>query len=483
MGRCWTNLLKMENALAFFRELGLKIVLSLFPSFLKYMAAKAISKARFEALTFSKLPSVELFVEEREWYADQDENVLGVLVWDKHDHDWGYVVLGRDERALFRAIDQGVSHPNADTARRELHLKLSYYAITGDKVFPQGDSVIKIKFEIFKPVASENKLNDSFRMLAEEEGYSSARKIMSEIAYSFEDTDGNYIQQFQTTAFDARLWELFLYAFLHENKFFIDRRFAAPDYLCEKFDHTIFLEAVTVNPTHGDEGVQVSPETERDREKLADYAAIKFGSALFSKLTKRYWELEHVKGKPLIIAIADFHQPHSMLWTHPFLWQYLYGIRVQKRQGVQGVELSYQSIREQVVGNKRIPSNFFVQPDSENISAVLFSNSGTVSKFTRMGKLASFGVPNVKVLRKGVCYDHGDDKVEPKKFVIQVEEGKCTETWSEGVSIFHNPNAKIPLEPELFPTVGHHYLRDEKIVTYLPDFFPLASITQTVHFK
>ena len=67
---------------------------------------------------------------------------------------------------------------------------------------------------------------------------------MAEIAYSFEDADGNYVQQFQTAAFDARLWELFIYAFLHENQFFIDRGFAAPDYLCKKHGRTIFLEAV-----------------------------------------------------------------------------------------------------------------------------------------------------------------------------------------------------------------------------------------------
>jgi hypothetical protein len=75
------------------------------------MAAKVISKARFEALTFSKSFAAELFIEEREWYVDQDDNVLGVLTWDKQDHDWGYVILGRDERALFRAIDQDVSRP------------------------------------------------------------------------------------------------------------------------------------------------------------------------------------------------------------------------------------------------------------------------------------------------------------------------------------------------------------------------------------
>lgn len=444
------------------------------------MAAKAISKARFEALTFSKSPAVEFFIEEREWFADQDDNVLGVLTWDKQDHDWGYVILGRDERALFRAIDQDVSRPDADTARKELYLKVSHYSITGEKVFPRGDRVIQKKFEIFRQVVPSDKLYENFRMLAEGKGYSSAREIMAEIAYSFEDPDGNYIQQFQTTAFDARLWELFIYAFLHENQFFIDRGFAAPDYLCQKDGRTIFLEAVTVNPTQGGETFQVSPETESDRDKLADYAAIKFGSALFSKLSKRYWELGHVKGKPLVFAIADFHQSHSMLWTHPSLWQYLYGMKSEQKVTVRGIESSLRRIAEHTYGDKRIPSGFFFQPECENVSAVLFSNSGTVSKFNRMGKLAGFGDPGVKMIRVGKRYDHEGNGLQPKDFTLYIEAGECSETWSEGVSIFHNPNAKCPLDASLFPTVGHHYLKDEKIDSYLPDFFPLASVTQVI---
>ena len=43
------------------------------------MAAKTISKARFEALTFSKSLALEFFVEEREWYADQQQKNVDIL--------------------------------------------------------------------------------------------------------------------------------------------------------------------------------------------------------------------------------------------------------------------------------------------------------------------------------------------------------------------------------------------------------------------
>jgi hypothetical protein len=62
-----------------------------------------------------------------------------------------------------------------------------------------------------------------------------------------------------------------------------------------KVRHSVFIEAVTVNPTQGNAGSEISPDTERDSEQLANYVAIKFGSALYSKLTKLYWQLEHVE--------------------------------------------------------------------------------------------------------------------------------------------------------------------------------------------
>ena len=229
--------------------------------------------------------------------------------------------------------------------------------------------------------------------------------------------------------------------------------------------------------------IEVSPKTEPDKDRLAGYAAIKYSNALCSKIEKRYWELEHVKNNPLIIAIADFHQPRSMLWTHPFIMDYLYGIRCRKKEIDGRVEAHYESIKEHTFGDKKKPSNFFSQPETENISAVLFSNSGTISKFNRMGRLAGFGDAKVKIIRTGICYNHAENSLDPAQFAIEVEEGKCTETWSEGVSIFHNPNAKFPLDPELFPLVGHHRLQEGRLASCLPAFFPIASITQVFTFS
>ena len=46
------------------------------------------------------------------------------------------------------------------------------------------------------------------------------------------------------------------------------------------------------------------------------------------------------------------------------------------------------------------PSCFFNQQNTENVSAVLFTNAGTMPKFNRMGVLADFGDPSVRLIRK-----------------------------------------------------------------------------------
>ena len=67
------------------------------------MAIKPLSKTRFDAFCYARSPYASYLSEEVEWYADEKENVLGVVAHDKVDNDWAFVVLGRDERCQFRA--------------------------------------------------------------------------------------------------------------------------------------------------------------------------------------------------------------------------------------------------------------------------------------------------------------------------------------------------------------------------------------------
>ena len=39
------------------------------------------------------------------------------------------------------------------------------------------------------------------------------------------------------------------------------------------------------------------------------------------------------------------------------------------------------------------------------------------------------------------------------------------ETWAQGLSVFHNPRARHPLDPAHFPDLLHHFFRDGQIET------------------
>ena len=83
-----------------------------------------------------------MFSEEVEWFSDLLRRVLGTVVRDRIDDDWSYVVLGRDEHGIFRAIDFKVSLPTQETAAEQLGEKMREHLSTGATVFPQGDDAL-----------------------------------------------------------------------------------------------------------------------------------------------------------------------------------------------------------------------------------------------------------------------------------------------------------------------------------------------------
>lgn len=129
------------------------------------------------------------------------------------------------------------------------------------------------------------------------------------------------------------------------------------------------------------------------------------------------------------------------------------------------------------MGDKEIPAGFFFQPDVENISAVLANPSGTIMKFNRMGFIAGFGDRDLILTRTGTCYR---ESANPEQFVTEVNSPDYQETWCEGVSIYHNPTAKFPLDPDAIPGAAHHSLRDGRIMSTMPPFHPLGSMTMII---
>lgn len=437
------------------------------------MSVIPLHKPRFDALAgYTRSPNAKLDGKEIAWFSDTNERVIGVVIKDVQDKDFLFIILGRDSNRRFRCIDISNSFfPAMDTAIDALRSALIEFEESGNSDFPQGDEGRR-RNDLFSPVSPTGKLHDGFRKITELEGWTPALEILREMSFHFDDPDGNFVQQFQTTGFDQRIFELYLFGVLNESGFIIERNYTAPDFTCSKFGYPFCIEATTVNKTDGEDEKDISSMSQDEIETLLrDYIPIKYGSSLYSKLTKlhqnkRYWELPHVTGKPFLLAIHNFQGPFSMTYTRSALETYLYGVcHTWKRDESGTLIIIPEKVTHHKFGDKEIPSGFFFQDDAEHISAVLFSNSGTISKFNRMGYIAGFGSRDVKIFRKGFYYDKNPNASSPKEFAHEVHDSSYRETWAQGVDIFHNPNAINPLNPDIFPAeVAHHFFNGTQIV-------------------
>src|SRR5438046_2696103 len=99
---------------------------------------------------------------------------------------------------------------------------------------------------LFEPVVAPEKLNPHFEQIRTFPGAECARWMFDDVYQSFSDPDGNFLEQFQTTGFDARCFELYLFAYFSRSGFAVDRSRPNPDFLVSREGLTVAVEATTV---------------------------------------------------------------------------------------------------------------------------------------------------------------------------------------------------------------------------------------------
>ncbi len=428
-------------------------------------------------MLFTRDPYVIYMSKELEYYASPSMNLLGLISLDLTDKDYSVAIMSRDESKQYRAVEFDVSIDSIEDARHWI-----------DDNMGNLDVVIHDKskfFDLFGIVASKKQVSNKFKILNNHISQLAAKEVIQEIGYHYNDIDGNFIDQFQSkNGFDARFWEIFLYCLFREEGFRFNRNSYSPDYMIEKFDEKIAVEAVIISDKTNDDVSSKLPNTDEEwearsekmKEKLENEMPLKFGSALFSKLQKKYWKLDHVKNLPFIIAIADFHEFMSMTWSQSALIDFLFGFKYEHKIVDGKLEVLPVEIESFVKPNGvEIPAGFFNQKDVENISAILCSTTGTIGKFNRMGKQAGLGSDRSTIIRKGTCHNFEPNALKPNMFKYKVSEN-TGEKWTEGAILYHNPNALFPINPNLFPSFAHYFLDDKIVKSVMPEFFPYGSV-------
>jgi len=136
--------------------------------------------------------------------------VLGVVIRDRIDNDWVFLVLGRNERGQFRGIENDVSLPTQAETRNKLIERMTQIEQSGESIFSQGDETGK-RNELFEPVVSPEKLHPIFKVLKDTPHHYPARSIIHEMFYKsgsksrsgLQDKSGSGLQ-------DSNFWPIML---------------------------------------------------------------------------------------------------------------------------------------------------------------------------------------------------------------------------------------------------------------------------------
>lgn len=323
---------------------------------------------------------------------------------------------------------------------------------------------------LFKASIPVEQMSRRFIEVRDHPRFEPARDLMNRVFALMPNPDGNFITDFQTVGFDARVWELYLFATLTFTGFDVSRPHDQPDFLAGRFGENAWIEAVTANPSQGaTETVEIPIQRIID-----DLLPIRYGTPLRRKLSAQYWKRPHVAGKPLVIALADFADDEPLRWSHSGLYRYLYGknIRLSSELG-DVVEATLDEVTKHAIGRKSIESNFYSFNDAKHIAAVIFSNSGTTMKFNRMA-FDRQRYPNILMVRSGLEFDHDPRAFVPQGFAEVV--GDMPETWFEGMVTFHNPFALAPLSSSFFQDTAQY--RDADSARVGRGRHPISSMTK-----
>jgi hypothetical protein len=454
---------------------------------------RPISQTLFDLLAIGTRRSItRITTRESSWWSTLDGDILGTVFLDTYDQDWNWILLARDRIGRFRCADIRVSYPTERVAMAQLRVAMAEKsrdpAFTGME--EQGDEPERV-LDLFEDRGVDDaRLHPYFLELRDRPGRSPARKVFEAISPWLVSSDPHLVKEFQESQFDQRLWEIYLWAMFRDQGYDVEHS-EAPDLIVASPWFNFSVEATTVAPsTSGALALHPNPETpEEVAAFLTDYMPMKFGSPLVSKLRKvdaqgkHYWEKPGAEGLPFVLAVADFHKaadgqsPASLTYSQGGLYPYLYGTRVSAEVVDGHLIFRNEPVTEHTYNGKTVPSGFFDLPDAEHVSAVVFSNAGTLAKFDRMGVLAGFAPPKHIYRRIGYMFDPDPEALVGIPFSIDVTDPNYREFWGDEVQVFHNPRALTPIPVGAFPDAAHFFYKQGKLMTRERDGRVLSSMT------
>lgn len=329
-------------------------------------------------------------------------------------------------------------------------------SLYADYYFPRG-----VILKLFKPVVEAGRLHRNFKSVLISHR-KAERDLLESWVDGFVDRDGKLVKEFQTS-FNSTFWEIYLFAAFKEYGFDIDFSKPSPDFLLSNGKQSVVVEAVTANAAQGkpNEWDRIFGPEEMEKIKrfkeLNKEAIIRLSNSILSKWSiyeSKYKKLDHVKGKPFVIAVAPFEQP---LFNHQYdrpITALLYDYYVDEDafldnpeyypMGPPGVNLGF----VEKDNGAEIELGLFNDDYLSEISAVVFSCVAT------WGKLSSMSNNPAAEATVYSLWATPPDGV-PEQRVCSSRD--CDEGILDGLQVFHNPYAKKPIDPDFFR--GHRVVQ------------------------
>lgn len=323
--------------------------------------------------------------------------------------------------------------------------------------------------DLFTPVVDLTRLHPNFQRVLSF-ARRGEREVVQQWAENFPDRDNKFVNEFQTT-FNSSFWEIYLHALFKSYEFDFDWSNNRPDFVLSNGHIDFVVEATTANAAKGDvpewdKAEQVSEDVRNKKfRELNKTAMIRISNAIHGKVIKyrdSYMQLNHVARKPYVIAVAPFEQPDFQFQYDRPMRALLYDDYVDEEEfykdqsaypdGPPSVKLGY------VVkaNGAELELGLFNDVSMSEVSAVLFSCVATWGKAVAMSPVAELGfIHSVWGINRPPGHEYRAARI-----------GSPSEGISDGLQIFHNPNASRPLDPSVFRRAGvvQHYWENGQYV-------------------
>jgi hypothetical protein len=344
---------------------------------------------------------------------------------------------------------------------------------------------------LFEPLVPEDRLHRYFKDLITDPALKPVQRVLQSWGNGLLDRQGEqrkFVTEFQTT-FNSALWELYLNQAFSELGFSVDYTNASPDFnVRTPAGYEFNVEAVIADRTD-DNDVIPSRLDEADIAlenslKLAGKMRDKLNLFTGSKGAKTpYATLDHVQGRPFVIAIAPFNSAAALMQNNVIINRVLFGIEEPDAEtmvtGVQG-----RLTHVEKPSGAKVEMGIFTNDSYKEISAVIFSTTGTLGKARvesgfqgvvkstryRNLKLEDFlrseGMGALGISTKGQGTDN-------EVMSVRVRDGNVVwgsdmrichprfhqETHLDGLQIYYNPYATVPFDPDILDVDGiaHNY--------------------------